>query len=70
MAKKPTKSAAPIAPGSSTQGVKILTCACTSEYQDAKYGKYKRVHNLTPKSSTSGVAQQARCTVCTNVKTV
>lgn len=68
MIKKPTKSAAPIVPGSSTQGVKILTCACTSEYQDAKYGKYKRVHNLTPKSPN--VAQQARCTVCTNVKTV
>jgi len=37
-------------------------CACESEYQDLKYGKNVRLHNLS-KGGT-----QARCTVCGKVK--
>lgn len=37
--------------------VKIITCTCENSYQDKKYGKGKRVANLTFK-------EKARCTVC------
>jgi len=40
----------------------ILSCACQHEYQDKKYGKEKRVFNITLKG--------ARCTVCGASKTI
>lgn len=39
-----------------TSGTVLLPCRCTSTYQDAKYGKNNRVHNVGAKNST--------CTVC------
>ncbi|KKL13390.1 hypothetical protein LCGC14_2526220, partial [marine sediment metagenome] len=27
---------------------KILMCHCTHKYQDARYGKQKRLHNFAP----------------------
>jgi hypothetical protein len=43
---------------------KILRCSCNSEFQDAKYGKDMRLHNVL----TGKKDKQARCTVCSNVK--
>lgn len=40
---------------------KVKDCACEHEYQDAKYGRGKRVHN--PCKSKSG-GKGLRCTVC------
>lgn len=40
----------------------VKNCSCMHEYQDKKYGKGKRIHNVTIKGTT------ARCTVCGNVK--
>ena len=42
-------------------GVKVEVCACHNSYQDTKYGKGKRVHNLKRDGSR-------KCTVCGNVK--
>ena len=39
----------------------ILNCTCKHEYQDAKHGKGKRVHNKTAKD-------EYRCTVCNKEK--
>jgi len=36
---------------------KILKCDCVSDYQDEKYGKGNRMHNLTKDGGT-------RCSVC------
>jgi hypothetical protein len=43
------------APQSST---KVFKCYCESEFQDDKYGKGKRLCNLTARDGI------ARCTVC------
>lgn len=40
----------------------ILRCNCSHEYQDRRYGKGKRLHNL--KTKTIG----RTCTVCGSVK--
>ena len=40
---------------------KVLKCKCKHEYQDKKYGKGKRVHNLDSKDVP-------HCTVCGNKK--
>ena len=37
--------------------VRIKKCTCESQYQDKKYGKDNRVHNITVKDKN-------RCTVC------
>ena len=37
----------------------VKFCTCFSNYQDKKYGKGNRLHNLTRKEG-------ARCTVCGN----
>ena len=42
-------------------GTEIKPCVCANEYQDAKYGKGRRVHNIKPKGG-------AACTVCGSVK--
>lgn len=47
-----------LAPGSTI----ILPCACSNEYQDARYGPGRRVHNIG-KSNSPG-SSMARCTVC------
>jgi hypothetical protein len=39
----------------------ILSCSCSSEFQDKRYGHGKRVHNEMAKDG-------ARCTVCGTVK--
>lgn len=36
---------------------------CNSEYQDHKYGKGMRVHNVGPKSKTGGEPKEV-CTIC------
>jgi hypothetical protein len=41
-----------------SKGIAIRPCTCTSDYQDKKYGKGKRVMN--PKAKNSG----HRCSVC------
>ena len=40
----------------------IKDCTCKHKYQDARYGKNKRVHNETEKKTQ-------RCTVCEKEKT-
>lgn len=42
-------------------------CSCKSEYQDARYSKGLRVHNLT-RQSAPPAKQSWRCTVCGNEK--
>lgn len=44
-------------------GTKVLPCGCESTYQDKKYGRGNRLHNLGPKVN-KGTGEQARCTVC------
>jgi len=43
----------------------IHECNCRSEYQDALYGPWRRVHN--PMTKTGGGGPQHRCTVCGNI---
>lgn len=46
-----------------------LACRCVSKFQDARYGKGKRVHNLTGGSGkTARPTKGYRCTVCGDVK--
>lgn len=40
----------------------ILHCTCRNEWQDRRYGKGRRVHNTTPKSTKR--PEGARCTSC------
>jgi len=42
---------------------RILRCTCSHVFQDRKYGKGKRLHNIKV-GNTKGYA----CTVCSNVK--
>jgi len=44
----------------------ILSCTCKHEYQDQKYGKGMRVHNMVPDPNGSSTW---RCTVCLNNRT-
>lgn len=44
----------------------VLPCNCEHAYQDAKYGKNKRVYNRALTKSGSGSSW--RCTVCGNLK--
>lgn len=41
-------------------GTTIERCSCSHEYQDKRYGKQMRVHNLSGKKDRF----RARCTVC------
>lgn len=46
---------------------KIKRCPCPNKFQDKRYGKGKRVHNVCNNSSnTKGAA--ARCTSCGTVQ--
>jgi hypothetical protein len=63
MAKKVT---APVAATPTGNNTSILNCNCSSEYQDEKFGKGKRVHNKARTKSGTGSAW--RCTVCDNLK--
>ena len=45
----------------------ILPCKCAHEFQDARHGSHKRVHN--PIKICPDVDQEYRCTVCGSVKT-
>lgn len=38
--------------------IKVLKCYCTSEFQDKRYGKMKRLCNITARDGVY------RCTVC------
>lgn len=40
--------------------LEIRPCHCDSKFQDAKYGKGQRVHNL----SQGGKKNNSKCTVC------
>jgi hypothetical protein len=44
----------------------ILPCSCNHEYQDAKYGKGRRVH--TVHGTTKKGQPVAECTVCSTKK--
>jgi hypothetical protein len=44
----------------SRKATKIVSCTCKHEYQDTKYGKGKRVANLSEKHGFY------RCTVCSS----
>ena len=44
---------------------KILKCTCKSAYQDKRYGKDKRVHNV---GGATG-SRTYRCTVCATSRT-
>jgi hypothetical protein len=46
--------------------VKTCIANCKHEYQDKKYGKGKRVHNLKKASTGS---QEYTCTVCRKERT-
>jgi len=37
---------------------KLLICHCSHEYQDKRYGQFRRLHNYAPKKNLW------RCTVC------
>jgi hypothetical protein len=43
-------------------GTVIVVCDCTNNFQDATYGRNKRVANY--KGSSSKDSPKARCTVC------
>jgi len=43
----------------------IMLCSCEHEYQDKKYGKYRRIFNSTKKNK---IIQSWRCTVCGHEK--
>jgi hypothetical protein len=51
--------------GKEYTSVAIKTCLCVNAYQDATYGKNKRVHN---KGGAIGKAASFTCTVCGSVK--
>jgi hypothetical protein len=42
----------------------VRPCHCASSYQDSKYGKGNRVHNL----SQGGKKRNIKCTVCGSLK--
>ena len=44
----------------------IKPCTCKHEYQDKRYGKNMRVHNIAVSKVKGGVAY--RCTVCNKTK--
>jgi hypothetical protein len=46
----------------------ILPCPCYNKFQDARYGKGQRVHNVG-KRIGSDEGRKARCTACEDVKT-
>lgn len=48
---------------SSYQGTRIVSCTCTSKFQDENYGTGKRVANHMVKSRGA----QYRCSVCGRV---
>jgi hypothetical protein len=43
-------------------GTAVGPCTCRNDYQDATYGRGRRVHNWAPKKQTNG---RFVCTVCT-----
>ena len=47
----------------------IKSCTCYSPYQDAQYGKGKRVFNRTAGSTKAGSSTRSghRCTVCSRM---
>lgn len=45
----------------------VKDCKCKHEYQDATYGKGRRIHNYL---AGSGAVNKVRCTVCTDEKTL
>ena len=47
----------------------LLQCECKHDYQDEKYGKNQRVHNLYVGETAKATMKVWRCTVC-NTKRV
>lgn len=45
----------------------LKACSCANEYQDKKYGKGLRVHNILQKAGKP--MMDCRCTVCGNKRT-
>jgi len=47
----------------------IRHCSCKHEYQDQKYGKQMRLHNIRIKRDNKSTDKHgSRCTVCGTVK--
>ena len=46
----------------------IKKCSCKNDYQDRKYGKGKRVHNLAGANAKGSMGAKYRCTVCGSTK--
>ncbi len=46
----------------------ILPCTCRSDYQDQRYGRGMRVHNVSGKHDPN-TPPKKRCTVCGVLKT-
>jgi hypothetical protein len=40
--------------------VRVKTCSCLHGYQDERYGRFKRLHNVTKEGKW-------RCTVCSKI---
>ena len=48
------------------QATKILSCTCSHDYQDQRYGARRRVHNRVDKPDVHDGGW--RCTVCTKTR--
>lgn len=60
---KGTSATKPSSLGNSAgSGIIIHPCSCQHTYQDAKYGKFRRVHNLSAVKTNK--LRDAKCTVC------
>jgi len=51
-----------------TSGTVILRCTCRHPFQDSRYGKGMRVHNLMGAGKASSTRRQCRCTGCGTVR--
>lgn len=45
-----------------------VKCTCKHEFQDQRYGKYRRVANI--KHNSFGSSKEATCTVCGRIHKV
>lgn len=46
--------------------VEVLKCSCQDSFQDERYGKSLRLHNLAP--TKTGKVGRYRCTKCATVR--
>lgn len=48
----------------------IAVCACANDFQDRRYGKQRRVMNLTRKAKNPTDIPIYRCSICETLRTV